>query len=448
MSFLDEFTGKIAVIGLGSTGLSVIRFLAKYNKDIKVFDENPAAKQVEHLKLFFPEVETSFGSFELDYLHEASLIIMSPGICPYDKIWHGIDNSKIISDIELFSHYASAPIIAITGSNGKSTVAALLSHSLSNMGFNVALGANYGTPALQLLDYDSIDYYILELSSFQLLQTYSLRPKISLFLNFSPDHLDWHINLQDYLSAKQKIFSNADAVIVNLNEPETYRSLGLQNIVSGFSIGEPGSSEDFGVAIIAGCEYLMHGNSKLIARSDLPVIPDFQILNYLAVYAIAANLGIEAGRYVGSLAGFSSLEHRCQSIGSLSSRHWYNDSKATNCAATKAAVTSLVKLHGSIILLAGGVFKEELVEKNLGVLKSELKSIILFGQDANKLYNGWHQLYDCIVVDDMYTAIDLAYRISNLGDVILLSPACASFDQFTNYKNRGDLFIDYVKKNF
>ncbi|MBT4804303.1 MAG: UDP-N-acetylmuramoyl-L-alanine--D-glutamate ligase, partial [Legionellales bacterium] len=294
MSFLDEFTGKIAVIGLGSTGLSVIRFLARYNKDIKVFDENPAAKQVDHLKLFFPEVETGFGSFELDYLHEASLIIMSPGICPYDKIWHGIDNSKIISDIELFSHYASAPIIAITGSNGKSTVAALLSHSLSNMGFNVALGANYGTPALQLLDYDSIDYYILELSSFQLLQTYSLRPKISLFLNFSPDHLDWHINLQDYLSAKQKIFSNADAVIVNLNEPETYRSLGLQNIVSGFSIGNPGSSEDFGVAIIAGCEYLMHGITRIIARSDLPLMPDFQVLNYLAVYAIVASLGIAA----------------------------------------------------------------------------------------------------------------------------------------------------------
>jgi UDP-N-acetylmuramoylalanine--D-glutamate ligase len=448
MSFLDEFTGKIAVIGAGATGLSVVRFLAKHNKDIKIFDENPAAKQVEHLKLFFPEVGTSFGSYELDYLHEASLIVMSPGICPNDKIWQDIDKSKIISDIELFSHYVAAPVIAITGSNGKSTVAALLSYSLTKMGFNIALGANYGTPALQLLDYENIDYYILELSSFQLSQTHSLRPKISLFLNFSPDHLDWHIDLQDYLSAKQKIFTDATAVIVNRNDPDTYSSLDLQNIVSGFGMMAPGSSEDFGVVTIAGCEYLMHGITRIIARSDLPLMPDFQVLNYLAVYAIVASLGIAADRYSGSVLGFSSLEHRCQNIGKLSSRYWYNDSKATNCAATIAAVTSLVKLHGSVILLAGGVFKEDLVEKFLGVSASELKFIILFGQDAKKLYNGWQRLYHCVVVADMYAAIDLAYKLSESEDAVLLSPACASFDQFTNYKSRGDLFIDYVKKNF
>lgn len=433
------------MIGIGATGRSVVRYLVPQVKDLCVFDKHPDSEAVSALVTEFPEVRTAFGDIDWAYINAAQYIIMSPGVCPYDPMWQDHHRQKMMSDIELFAHAISVPVIAITGSNGKSTVAALVAHTLKNLGYAVALGGNFGPPALDLLSQDKLDYVVLELSSFQLALTSSLRPQVATVLNYSPDHLDWHRDMADYLQAKQRIFSGAQHVVVNREAPETYSHLNPTVISCGFGSQEPQHPEDFGLRIIDGACTVVQGDKPLIKQSALEAPLTFQLLNHLAVFAVLDCLRIPAASYLPAVGGFQALAHRCAYVGHYDGRDWYNDSKATNSAAMLAAVSGLATRYPHIILLAGGVWKEKDTMVFPTQLASHIQCVILFGRDAKILYTMWHEQHDCVMVKDLPAAVAYAATISAEQAAVILSPACASFDQFSHYQQRGTSFVDIVK---
>jgi UDP-N-acetylmuramoylalanine--D-glutamate ligase len=438
---LDNLSDNIAVIGIGATGFSVVKFLHNNGISCRVFDENVNTHYAKKIRSMYPEVEITEGGIDLEYLHQADLIIMSPGISPNKEPWLSLPKNKLISDIELFAKYVDKPVIAVTGSNGKSTVCALLASAMENLGLKVALGGNFGEPALNLLDNNIADYYVLELSSFQLELTRSLSPTISTILNISNDHIEWHGGFENYTRAKQRIYNNSENVIVNRHQPDIYKNLNKNIIYASYGLDSAIKASDFGVSE----KRVLHkGNSDIIDIDKFNLLGDINILNYMAVFSMLDCLGYLAENYTKACLEFKGLEHRCQFFGSFNNIFWYNDSKATNSGATIAAVNSLSKKYENIILLAGGVYKEDIVPKLPN--SCNVKRIVLFGQDSTKLAEGWGK--NCYMVTNLTEAIDLAVELSRPGYAILLSPACASFDQFNNYISRGEFFVDYVKKNF
>lgn len=436
----NKLQGNIAIIGMGITGFSVIRFLSKYPVKCTIFDENNNSKYKREIETLFPEVKIVTGDFDWEYINNASYVIMSPGISPNKGLWRSVPREKLISDVELFAHFATAPIIAVTGTNGKSTVCAMLEAALTKMQYNVALGGNFGTPALQLLDYNDIDFYILELSSFQLELTYNLKPRVATILNITEDHIDWHGSFSDYQKAKERIYLNSENIIVNRQYKNLYAK--VPAIFASFGSDQPHAKNEFGINDKA----IFYGDNELINIEALTLPGSINTLNYLATFAILSALGLSSQEYIPACLSFTGLMHRCQFFGSFSKRFWYNDSKATNSGALLAAVESLAHENRQTILLAGGVYKENKVP-DLPV-DSNIKAIILFGKDANVLYSKWSNSLDCHIVDNLNAAIDLAFDLSGVGDNILLSPACASFDQFENYMARGEAFTSYVKQKF
>lgn len=447
MSYLHAITGPVAVIGIGATGRSVVRYLEPHIQNICVFDNDPGAEAISTLVVEFPHVRTCFGDFDWTYIESAQYIVMSPGVCPYHPMWQAHHRRKMISDIELFARAVSTPVLAITGSNGKSTVAALLAHTLKKLGYRVALGANFGPPALDLLRQSNLDYIIVELSSFQLALTKSLKPFVATLLNYSPDHLDWHPDMQDYLEAKQRIFSGAQHIVVNREAPETYCHLDPVRISVGFSSQIPQYAQDFGLRMIDGEYTVIRGNKALVKQSVLAAPLTFQLLNHLAVFAMLDCLSIPTASYLPAIVGFQGLQHRCVYVGHYSGKDWYNDSKATNSAAMLAAVSGLASRYADIILLAGGVWKEQVTVTFPPELIPHIQGIILFGRDAKTLYTMWHEQYCCVMVEDLNAAVAYAAAISAERAAVILSPACASFDQFAHYQQRGTDFVNIVKNS-
>ena len=443
---VNKLQGQIAVAGLGLTGFSVVRFLSKFPVTCKVFDSNANSKYHDQLRLFFPEVEIIQGEIDSENIAASSLIVMSPGISPNAEPYCSISREKMISDIELFSWFVGAPVIAITGTNGKSTVCAMLNATLKDMGYNAALGGNFGIPALQLLDYEEIDFYVLELSSFQLELTLSIRPKVACILNIDQDHIEWHGGFDKYIQAKKRIYNNADKIIVNRHQPELHDELSTDRIFASFGLTKPVKESDFGLDVIKDTCFLMQGSNKIIAEKNLVLEGNINLQNYLACFAALNACGFNPDDFKEACLSFSGLAHRCQFVGYFGNRFWYNDSKATNSAAMLSALESLSDKHGKIVLLAGGVFKED----NLPPLPNRLniRCAIVYGKDAKLLFDKWSGTLSCYMKTDLHTAIDHAMLVSENEDTILLSPACASYDQYESFLRRGDDFINYAKENY
>ncbi len=441
------------VVGLGETGLSVARYLAASGEPFVVVDSRAMPPGLAVLREILPEVEVELGAFKSQTLASAQCLIVSPGLSLEHPalIEAAAAGVELSGDIELFMAEAKAPVIAITGSNGKSTVTTLVGAMAQAAGKNVAIGGNLGPPALDLLS-DDRDLYVLELSSFQLELVSALSADVVTVLNVSADHMDRYTSLEDYHRAKHRIFKGAKKVIVNRDDMLTQPLLPASVERFGFSLGKP-DLQDFGLLEVAGEVFLAYQFEPLLAVSELGIKGGHNVANALAALALgsAANLPMDA--MVQALQTFTGLPHRCETVADAdqvvagkTGITWINDSKATNCGATLAAITGLAEAgEMNLLLIAGGQGKAQ----DFSVLNSgaqgRVRLAILLGEDAEEIARCLPLNTAVLRVEDMTAAVNAAAEQADSGDVVLLSPACASFDMYSGFAQRGESFRDAVE---
>ncbi len=443
------------VLGLGKTGYSVVCFLVRQGITVSVIDNRKNPPYLELLQSHYPDVSVSYGSpFPVTTLLSAQVIISSPGIDLREpSIQQAIQaDIPVFGDIDLFLAYVDpkAKIIAITGSNGKSSVTRLVAEMALADGKDVAWGANYGIPALDLLD-KKPEIYVLELSSFQLDITQKLVCDAAVVLNISADHMDRYDHLDDYLQAKMKIYANAKECIINDDESRINAYLAQQAGINTSSQHHFSTQRVLahGYSVCSKAEqvqliYQDHEQQHLYP--PLSLLGEHYYANALASIALAKTVGISDQAITMALQGFKGLEHRCQWVDSYQQVQFYNDSKGTNVGATLAAITGIA---APIILIAGGEGKGADFSELAKIIINKVKSVVLIGKDKQKIAQAiqqYHTDFPLYFADTMQAAVQCAFSVSNEGDMILLSPACASFDMYDNYMQRGADFVAAIKK--
>jgi UDP-N-acetylmuramoylalanine--D-glutamate ligase len=431
------------VYGTGNTGLSVARFLARQRSAAIYADSRSAPPGVDALREIQPDAEIVIGAAGSDVLERVQRIIVSPGISDRDPLLSkartlGIE---VISDIELFVEHATAPFVAITGSNGKSTVTTLLALMCEAAGKAVLAGANLGRPALDLLAAETPDIYVLELSSFQLQRTRHLPAKIAVLLNISPDHLDWHRDEAEYRAAKYRILREASAVVINRSDEQSRACVTAEQTCRSFALNEP-RRQNYGLRTQHGESWLARGDECLLPISKLALVGSHNQENALAALAAGDLLGLPVPAMLSVLQTFAGLPHRMQRVRRLRDVDYINDSKATNVAAAIASVNSIA---GSVVLIAGGEGKGGDFAALATAVAAKLRAAVLIGTDADKIAaafgGGTRVLHAASLAEAVVIAADLAVQ----NDTVLLAPACASFDQFENYMARGAAFCAAVE---
>jgi UDP-N-acetylmuramoylalanine--D-glutamate ligase len=435
-------TGKDLVLGLGATGLSIARYLQRNDRDATFYDSRDEPPGIDELKDIFPDAKVTLGSNRLP--GKIDRVIASPGIADNDELLVKARKKKleVISDIELFARDATAPFVAITGSNGKSTVTTLIYHMCRADGRTVLAGGNLGEPALDLLGEDTPDIYVLELSSFQLQRTQTLPAEVAVLLNVSPDHLDWHADEDEYRRAKYRVYSEARAAVVNrADETALDAAKHIENIVT-FGLDEPEDGQ-FGTRRDDDDEvYLARGDTLLIEVSDMRMVGLHNQANALAALAVGELLGLEMPSMLQVLGEFPGLSHRMQFVARKGAVNYINDSKATNVA---AAVASIQSIDGTLVLVAGGEGKGGNFGELAAALEGKLRAAVLLGTDAEAIADAIDTVMPVYFARDMDDAVCQAAAYAESDDTVLLAPACASFDQFANYGARGDAFSSAVE---
>lgn len=427
------------IVGLGVTGLSCARFLVQQGMDVAVLDTRTNPPNLEILQQEHPEVVVRTGELSLEWLLKADQIILSPGVdARLSEIQAATKAGiELIGDIELFARHATAPIVAITGSNGKSTVTTLVSLMAQLAGKNAPTGGNLGKPALDLLRDKEADFYILELSSFQLETTHSLNAFAAVVLNLSNDHLDRYDSVSSYQKAKQKIYQGDGVMVLNRDDPlvMSMSQPGRQQI--GFSIVEHNAT-DFGLREIDNSLWLCEGLHQLMAVSEMKLAGKHNIANALAALALGSVMGLPMFAMLAALREFKGLPHRCRFVRERRGVRWYNDSKATNIGASVAAIEGLTD-NGKIVLIAGGQGKQQDFTLLKPVLNRAVSHLILLGEAAAEIAAIAGEL-NVVFVTTMKEAVNTAAKLAQAGQQVLLSPACASLDMFKNYTDRGNQF--------
>ncbi|MGI9221219.1 MAG: UDP-N-acetylmuramoyl-L-alanine--D-glutamate ligase [Woeseiaceae bacterium] len=428
------------VVGLGATGLSIARYLRRAGLDAMFVDSREEPPGLEILEDVWPDADITLGKMTLP--DNVGRIIVSPGVAEKEPLIKKARKAgnEVLSDIELFAREAEAPYVAITGSNGKSTVTTLLYHMGCAAGKTTLAGGNLGEPALDLLDQQVPDLYVLELSSFQLLRTESLTPTVAVLLNVSPDHLDWHRSAKEYRDTKYSIYKDAQAAVVNrADKRATKETKGIDSVIS-FGMDEPEEGQ-YGIRSEDGIDYLARGNTMLIAITDMAMRGRHNQENALAALAAGELLGFSLPAMLQVLNEFPGLPHRMQFVARKGSADFINDSKATNVA---AAVASVDSIDGMIVLLAGGEGKGGDFSKLATALENKLRAAVLMGADADKISDALDTVRPVYFAVDMDDAVQQAAAYADADDTVLLAPACASFDQFENYGARGNAFAQAV----
>lgn len=435
------------VIGLGQTGLACARFLAQKGVSFAVVDSRENPPGADELRSEFPDVELRCGTFDADFLSLANELILSPGVAQREPaIQAAVANGAALSgDIDLFCREISAPIIAITGSNAKSTVTTLVGNMAEAAGLSVGICGNIGTPVLDMLKEPEKDLYVMELSSFQLETTNDLRAEVATVLNVSPDHLDRYDNMQGYYHAKHRIFRGAKNVVVNLDDALTSPLMPKQVETLAYRLGKP-DFKVFGVLDEADGPWLSFGFDKLISASDLKIRGSHNVANALAALALGKAAGLPMDAMLSALSAFGGLKHRCQWVADKSGISYFNDSKGTNVGATVAALNGLGETLSDkqrIVLIAGGVGKGAEFSELALPLQRYARCLVYIGLDGERLA-GESGDVDKYAASSMSDAVNKAAQYAEKGDIVLLSPACASFDMFNGFPARGDAFVDAV----
>jgi len=432
------------VVGLGMTGLSVVRFLKNQGHEVVVVDSRNNPPGLNELYKQYPDISVYTGSFDEALFMGAEQVIVSPGVPMSEPvIQHAIEQSvEIIGDVELFAREVKVPVIAITGSNGKSTVTTLVGEMAKQAGLNVAVGGNIGVPTLDLLSKHT-DLYVLELSSFQLETLVSLKPVAATVLNVSPDHMDRYKDLEHYSEVKQSILKNCKVSVINRDDKLVKNMTSAQKFVSGFTLHDPAVG-DFGLRKFDGKNWLCKGGKKLIAEDELKIGGNHNIANALAALALGEAASISMEDMLQTLREFKGLPHRTQWIAEKNNVAWFNDSKGTNVGATLAAIEGL-KVDKKLILIAGGLAKDADFTPLKNIIKKKVRVVVLMGRDAPQIEQALEGVVPVFYAKDMDDAVHIAADLSHLGDTVLLSPACASFDMFRGFEHRGEVFTEAVE---
>jgi len=433
------------VFGLGKTGLSCARFLAQQGKNFTVIDTQESPSELGNLKKMIPSATALTGINSFSPTDACKHLILSPGVSRAHPFVVTAQRSgiEVIGDIELFARHAKAPVVAITGSNGKSTVVTMVSEILSGANLRVLYGGNLGIPALDLLIEGHPDYFVLELSSFQLESTESLAPSVACILNISPDHMDRYEDFATYIEVKRSVYNNAKSVVLNADD-EILCGLRPQcetHFISQFGVGMAA----YRIEVYGGDPWLMADGDRVMRVNDLATRGLHNAMNALAALAITDRLSVPRSVQKNVLASFRGLPHRCQIIATHHGVEWIDDSKGTNVGAASVAVRSIFSGRQGV-LIAGGRGKGADFTVLAKELDGRVHSVILIGEDADAIAASLDGRVNVYFALNMEAAVSLASKLVSPGDAVLLSPACSSFDMFHNFEERGRAFSEAVRE--
>lgn len=435
---LDPADARLLIVGLGATGYSAAQFLQQTPIKFAVIDSRGNPPQIDSLREQMPDVPVFSGGFDQSAFEVATHLLISPGVSLNEKaiskaVRAGV---TVISDIDLFACATDKPIIAITGSNGKSTVTTMLGDMGNAAGLKTAIGGNLGTPALDLLQQDA-DLYVLELSSFQLERTSVLNAKAATVLNLSADHLDRHNGMSGYAQEKQRIFRGDGAMVLNADDPMVMAMLDRGRIHFSFSVRQPA---DFYLKR-GDVDQLMFKDEVLMNADDLNLEGSHNIANALASLALGHAVGMDMNAMCRALRKFKGLPHRMQKVAEIRGVRWVNDSKATNIGACIAALQGYER---KVILIAGGDGKGADMAELKPIVREKTKAVVLMGKDAQLIDAALQNCVPTRFAANMREAVSIASGLAEAGDSVLLSPACASLDQYKSYADRGNQFAQAV----
>jgi len=436
---------RTLVVGLGETGLSVARYLLRHGVPVAVVDSRENPPGLERLRSELPaDVALFLGGFRGEAFARAEQIVVSPGVSlALPEIAAARERGlAVIGDVELFAQVATAPVIAVTGSNGKSTVVTLLGAMARRAGMDVRVGGNIGTPALDLLGEREPDLYVLELSSFQLETLQSLHPCAAAVLNVSEDHLDRYQSLQDYAAAKQVIYQHAALQVVNRDDAVAAALADGSRPQVGFTRHAP-QGNDYGLVSHAGELWLARGHHRLLPAATVHMAGRHNLTNALAALALGEAAGLSLDAMLDTLTEFQGLPHRMQFVAEHAGVRWYNDSKGTNVGATLAAIDGI---DTGLVLIAGGDGKGADFSALAAALRGKGRGAVLIGRDAPLLERVLQGVLPLARAADMREAVRMAAAMAQPGDAVLLSPACASTDMYRNFVERGETFMQAVQE--
>ncbi len=427
------------VMGLGQTGCSVCRYLLACGYQVQAMDSRDHLPFMDEIPA---DIEVTLGGFDPGIVANADLVVVSPGVSCHEPVLTAMrKDAELAGDIELFAQSCQAPVLAVTGTNGKTTVTTLVTTILADAGLKTEVGGNIGTPVLDLLMRPVPDYYVLEISSFQMETTRSLRPFAAALLNLSPDHLDRHGDFAQYAAAKARLLRDClhqvlprdDRLIRRYFDWPAWRSIG---------VGPAAAESEYGLA--TGSEYigLCHGSRVLASCHEFALKGRHNLLNIQAAMALVESVGVSNDQALVTIRQFTGLPHRTEQLGEYAGVRWINDSKGTNVGATVAALCSL---DGPFVLLAGGQGKGQDFTPLVEVAAQRVRQVILFGQDRQQLAAVLRPVVPVTEVENLEQAVRQAASDATVGDCVLLSPACASFDQFSSYQERGEHFRRLVQ---
>ncbi len=434
------------VVGLGSSGYSAARFLLQRGIPVAVNDSRSTPPNLKEFQQAFPDVPLSLGKWDEKLLAQADKIVISPGVSIHEPqiAAQAARGKPIVGDIELFATATQQPVIAITGTNAKSTVTTLVGKMAEAAGVNVQVGGNLGIPALDLLTDAKTELFVLELSSFQLETTYSLQPSVATVLNVTPDHMDRYTSVLDYCSAKKRIYLGCKVAVSNRDDAYTTCDTTVERNLF-FTLNAPKANE-FGLLTKNGENYLAFEDQALLAVRELPILGRHYQANALAALALGYGHGLPMAPMLQALREFQGLAHRCQLVRERNQITWYNDSKGTNVGATLAAIYGLgSEIPGKLILIAGGLGKNADFTPLIPAVEQHVKTVVLIGEAAPLLAEVLGDRVNLLFAKSMEEAIALSDSVATKGDSVLLSPACASFDMFKNFEHRGEVFTDIVQ---
>ncbi len=438
----QDVAGATVVVGLGRTGLSCVRFLAQQGDDVLVVDSRESPPGLDALRRELPGIDCRVGGFDAQLFATAGQLVVSPGVAWDEPALLAAREVgvPVFGDIELFARHARAPVIAITGSNGKSTVTTLVGEMAVAAGLEVRVGGNLGTPALDLLGDSEPDLYVLELSSFQLESTASLNAAAAAVLNVSDDHLDRHGNLAHYAAIKQRVYRGHGVVAVNADDPLVAAMAEPGRSVVRFSVGR---DADYALLERDGELWLSVRGQSVLAAREMRIAGRHNLANALAALALGEAAGLPLAAMLNTLRRFEGLPHRCRLVAERGGVGYYNDSKGTNVGATLAALTGMPAER--VVLIAGGLGKGADFAPLKPAVAAHARAVVLIGRDAPVIEQALRDAgVPLLHAVDMDEAVAMAANAAQPGDAVLLSPACASFDMFSGYAARGEAFVAAV----
>ncbi len=437
---------RVVVLGLGHTGLSALRWLVAQGAKVIVADTRENPPNLQAVRKDMPNVEIILGDFDASLLQTAELMVISPGVAlstpaVQQAIGAGV---PVVGDVELFAQFRSpnAKVIAITGSNGKTTVTTLVGEMCQSAGLKTIVAGNIGLPVLEALGMDVPEVYVLELSSFQLETTNSLIADVATVLNVTEDHMDRYPDLSTYAAAKAHIFYKAKHQV--LNRDDAWSMVMERPPLALTTYGLNDDADGFGIEVKNNEIWLCDSGKHLINAADLHIRGAHNVSNALAALALCRAIGLEYAPLLSTLYNFKGLPHRVEWVAEIDKVDYFDDSKGTNVGATCAAISGLPQ---KVVLIAGGDGKDQNFSPLVRPVKENVRAVVLIGRDA---YIIEKVLLETAVpiyhAQDMQEAVAIAKRVAQTGDAVLLSPACASLDMYENYIKRAEAFVAAVKR--